>query len=324
MSGPVRDVDIDATERSEDLLEAIEAREGRTTEVGGLAVARVLPTKGRRTVGPWCFVDLMGPMDVDDPDPLEVGPHPHTGLATVTWLTAGEALHTDSLGTEQVIRAGQLNLMTAGAGIAHAELAARPPFHGVQLWLAQPEATRHGASAFEHHAELPTVTLPGAPSAATPGAGGAEGSVLIGRLATDDATSASPARQDHPTLGAELRLRRGRTLVALEPAFEHAIVPLDSAVRVGPEVIDVGSIALVPVGLDELPLEARGEGARVMLLGGAPLGERIAMWWNFVARDHDELAQAWRDWNGRTERYGHVASPLERIEAPAPPWLTTS
>jgi hypothetical protein len=86
---------------------------------------------------------------------MEVGPHPHIGLSTVTWLLEGEALHTDSLGTEQVIRPGQLNLMTAGHGIAHAELAARPPFRGVQMWVAQPEATRHGASAFEHHAELP-------------------------------------------------------------------------------------------------------------------------------------------------------------------------
>ena len=322
MSGPVRDVDTSGSEAGEDLLEAIEAREGRTTEVGGLAVVRVLPTKGRRTVGPWCFVDLMGPMDVDDPDPLEVGPHPHIGLSTVTWLTDGEALHTDSLGTEQVVRAGQLNLMTAGAGIAHAELASRPPFRGVQLWIAQPDASRNAASAFEHHARLPSLTLAGHASPSTPGAGGAEGSLLIGTLTTDDGTVSSPARQDTPTIGAELHLRAGRTIIALDRSFEHAIVPLERTVRVGPEVVGEGSIALVPAGVEELPLEVRGDGARVMLLGGAPLGERIAMWWNFVARDHDELAQAWRDWNGRTERFGTVASPLARIEAPAPPWVT--
>ena len=94
----------------------------RAASVGGLDIIRVLPTKGRRTVGPWCFVDCMAPPDFDDPAPMEVGPHPHIGLSTVTWLFEGEALHGDSLGTEQPIRPGQLNLMTAGHGIAHAEL----------------------------------------------------------------------------------------------------------------------------------------------------------------------------------------------------------
>ena len=132
----------------------IDVREGRSTTVGGVPISRVLPTKGRRTVGPWCFVDLILPPDFDDPHPLEVGPHPHTGLATVTWLLEGEALHTDSLGSEQSIRPGQLNLMSAGNGIAHAELGTTDGIHGVQMWLAQPEATRHGASRFEHIPDL--------------------------------------------------------------------------------------------------------------------------------------------------------------------------
>ena len=305
MSGPVQRPD---TECVDELLRGVEAREGRRTQVGGLDVARVLPTKGRRTVGAWCFVDLLGPMDVEDPDPMEVGPHPHIGLATVTWLVEGEALHTDSLGTEQVIRAGQLNLMTAGHGIAHAELAARPPFRGVQMWVAQPEETRHGAASFEHHADLPRVELHGA-----------EALVFVGGLAD----TSSPARTDTTLVGADMTLRPGTTSVPLAVASEHAVVPLDGPVKVGDEVVEPGWLGLVPAGVDELPLEARDTGARLLLLGGEPLGEPVAMWWNFVARDPDELTAAWRHWNDRTDRFGTVASPLERMEAPPPPWVTT-
>jgi quercetin 2,3-dioxygenase len=284
----------------------VEAREGRTANVGGLDVVRVLPTKGRRTVGAWCFVDLLGPADAEEPDPLEVGPHPHIGLATVTWLLEGEALHSDSLGTEQVIRPGQLNLMTAGHGIAHAELAAQPPFRGVQLWIAQPEGTRHGGSAFEHHEALPEVEL-----------GYASGQVLAGTLAE----VTSPARTDTPLVGADLALRQGRTVLPTERTFEHAVVPLEGRVKVGPEVIEPGWIALVPTGVTDLPLESEHGGGRLLVLGGEPLGEPVQMWWNFVARDREEITAAYREWRGRTDRFGAVPSSLERIEAPRPPWL---
>jgi len=311
LSGPVRDEDV--TDLHDDALDRVEVREGRRANVAGLDVVRVLPTKGRRTVGAWCFVDLMGPVDLEDPDPLEVGPHPHIGLSTVTWLLEGEALHTDSLGTEQVIRAGQLNLMTAGAGISHAELATNPPFRGVQLWVAQPEATRHGASAFAHHPELPMVDLVGEQGTST-------AAIMIGTMGG----ALSPARADTPLIGADLTLAPGRTVVPLDVTFEHAVTPLDVPVKVGEHVVEPGSLALIPRGVDELPLEVRTGGGRVLLLGGTPLGTEVAMWWNFVARDRDELTQAWRDWNERTERFGRVASHLPRIEAPAPPWIRQS
>jgi quercetin 2,3-dioxygenase len=303
VSGPVKPED----QRCEDeALAGVELREGRHAEVGGLPITRVLPTKGRRTVGPWCFVDLAGPADAEEPDPMEVGPHPHIGLATVTWLLEGEALHSDSLGTEQVIRPGQLNLMSAGHGIAHAELAAQPPFRGVQMWLAQPEETRHGPAAFDHHAALPEVEL----SEAT-------GLVFAGSFAG----ATSPARADSPLVGVDLTLRRGRTGLETQRFFEHAIVPLDGRVKVGEDVVEPGWLALVPAGVEELPVEAEGHGARLLLLGGAPLGERIEMWWNFVARDREELTAAWHEWRDRTDRFGDVPSSLERIEAPTPPWI---
>lgn len=280
---------------------------GRTASVGGLDIVRVLPTRGRRTVGAWCFVDLMGPDDAIRPDPMEVGPHPHIGLSTVTWLLAGEALHHDSLGTEQPLRPGQLNLMTAGNGIAHAELS-RPDerFRGVQLWVAQPEATRFGDNAFEHHGELPEVDL-----------GGATGRLLVGELLG----ATSPARADTPLVGVEVTGRDGVADVPLDPAFEHCVVPLDGGVAVGDEVADLGDIVLLARGAQEVRVDAHA-GERWLLLGGEPLGEEVRMWWNFVARDQDEITAAYEAWQARdTDRFGEVAAPIERIDAPRPPWL---
>lgn len=303
MSGPVQQPDVDC--RDED-LPAVEAREGRTTDVGGLPVARVLPTKGRRTVGAWCFVDILGPMDAVDPDPMEVGPHPHIGLSTVTWLIDGEALHTDSLGTEQPIRPGQLNLMTAGHGISHAELAANPPFRGVQLWLAQTEQTRHGESRFVHHADLPQTAFEHA-----------EATVFAGHLGSAHA----PTQTDIEIVAADFTLRRGTSVLPIDPRFELAVVPLDGRVKVADAIVEPGWIGLIPPGSDELPIEAEHAGGRALLIGGLPLGEPIEMWWNFVARDREEITQAYRDWTARTDRFGAVPTRLERIEAPVPPWL---
>ena len=137
---------------------------GRVARVGDIEVRRLLPLRHRRSVGAWCFVDHYGPMSVDGVAGMQVPPHPHIGLQTVTWLLDGNVLHRDSLGSEQMIRPGQLNLMTAGRGIAHSEESPGehdPRLHGVQLWLALPEAQRQVAPAFEHHAELPVAGLAG-------------------------------------------------------------------------------------------------------------------------------------------------------------------
>ena len=286
---------------------AIEVREGRTADVGGLDVMRVLPTKGRRTVGAWCFVDLMSPRDAEQPDPMEVGPHPHIGLSTVTWLFSGVALHGDSLGTQQLIRPGELNRMTAGRGIAHAELGMGRDLRGVQMWVAQPEATRHGESAFEHHADLPRHDL-----------GSGEAVVLAGTFAG----TTSPARTDTSLVGIEVMLRPGAVELPVAPGHEHAVVPVDHPVQVGGEVVEPGWIGLVPPGREALRVEVRGTEARMMVLGGEPLGERVQMWWNFVARTRDEITDAWRAWQQRdTGRFGRVPSTLQRIEAPRPPWV---
>lgn len=311
MSGPVDE----PTGRADASFGAktIEVREGRTTNIGRLGIVRVLPTKRRRTIGPWCFVDLMSPDDFEAPHPLEIGPHPHIGLATVTWLLSGSALHSDSLGTEQLIRPGQLNLMTSGGGIAHAEEgidagsdAGGQGIMGVQMWLAQPEATRHSGSQFQHLEAIPRVEFPTA-----------EGMVLIGSIAGES----SPARVDHPTVGIDLTLRPQVSLPT-ESTFEHGVIPLDATIKVADTIVEPGSLAIIPPGHNELHLETRGRPGRVMVLGGEPLGEEVTMWWNFVARTRSEITEAWEDWNrGNDDRFGPVPTRLERIEAPTPPWL---
>ena len=312
MSGPLGNQDSPGPE-----LEGlrIEVREGKPAEVGGMGIVRVLPTKGRRMVGPWCFVDLMSPDDIANPDPMEVGPHPHIGLSTVTWLFEGEALHTDSLGSEQVIRPGELNLMTAGHGIAHAELEVRRGSRqaeagyvkGAQMWLAQTESTRHGTSAFVHHKDLPQVEI-----------GGGEAHLLAGSLGG----VVSPVTTDWPLVGAELRLPPGGMEVPVDPTFEHAVVPINQPVKVDDVIVEPGSLAIVRHGSASLRMEARVDGARIMLLGGAPFPDRVQMWWNFVARTREELTAAWRDWQDHNDdRFAPVSSVLGRIEAPRPIWV---
>jgi redox-sensitive bicupin YhaK (pirin superfamily) len=283
----------------------VELTDARITEVGGLPVRRALPRRGRRTVGAWCFVDHFGPVDAARSDAMQVGPHPHIGLQTVTWLLEGEVLHTDSLGTEQPIRPGQLNLMTAGHGIAHAESARRTTgTHGIQLWVAQPDATRHGDPAFEHHPELPKVVLDEA-----------EVTVLVGELAG----AASPARHDTPLVGADLRLPRGATTVPLEPAWEHALVVAGGDIAIDGRAVTSGVLAYLSPGRTELALRADGP-ARALLVGGEPFPGEVLMWWNFVARTRSEIDLARTEWNAGSDRFGEVPTPLTRIPAPATPW----
>ena len=285
----------------------IAVTESHTAVVGDLSVRRALPRAGRRTVGAWCFVDQMGPADVPIGVGSDVGPHPHIGLQTVTWLLEGEAVHRDSLGSEQLIRPGELNLMTAGHGIAHSEegLGARSGrAFGVQLWVAQPEATRNGAPAFEHHDRLPRIAV-----------GNSEATVLVGSFAG----ATSPARHDTDHFGVDLEVRVGRTEVALESRAEHAVVVMDGAVRIDGAVVVPGNLGFIAAGRDEIALDALVP-TRLLLLGGSPFEARISMFWNFVARTHEELELAHDQWMAGDERFGVVHSPLARIASPVPPW----
>ncbi len=274
--------------------------------VGAIAVRRALPQRQHRTVGAWCFADHLGPAAVARDRGLDIGPHPHIGLQTVTWLTTGEALHRDSLGSEQLIRPGQLNLMTAGRGVAHAEEATGQyagRLEGIQLWVAQPDTTRQGPAAFEHHGSLPRIET-----------SAYDATVLVG----DFGGTSSPARHDTPLLGLELVVREPTTL-PLRWDFEHAPIVLDGAIREGETTLVPGQIGIWELGRDEFAITPDGT-TRVMMLGGVPFPETIIMWWNFVARTRDEISVAARSWRARDGRFAKVASALPVIEAPNVPW----
>jgi hypothetical protein len=257
-------------------------------------------------VGAWCFADHVGPVTPETAGTFGIGPHPHLGLQTVTWLLEGEMLHLDSLGSEELIRPGQLNLMTAGHGVAHAEedRGRARTLHGVQLWVAQPEATRNGDAAFEHHDELPRLELDGG-----------EGTILVG----DYGGLESPARRDTEHVGVELMLRPPGAALPLRADYEHALIVLEGKLRVGDEVVEPGVLAYLGTARDECGVEVR-EPVRALLLGGVPFPEKLLMWWNFVARTTEEASEARRQWTERAERFGMVRSRLERIEVAKPPW----
>ena len=201
--------------------------------LGTLRISRALPVKGRRMIGPWCFLDRFGPLSFTDGMPMDVAPHPHMGLQTITWLLEGEVVHDDSLGEEAVLRPGGVNVMTSGHAIAHAE---RTPadntgrLNGVQLWTALPDRDRRGAASFQHVQSVPIWEQPGG---------------IVRVFSGELDRTASPSRHFSELLGADLQVHRGEALaVPLRPDFEYAVLvltgdcsldaqPLRERVRIG-------------------------------------------------------------------------------------------
>lgn len=292
----------------------VEAYPGREVKLGPLSIARVLPVRDRRLVGPWCFLDRFGPLSFAGSKPVDVAPHPHIGLQTVTWLLDGEVTHDDSLGFEAIARPGGVNVMTAGRGIAHAEqtpVANSGHLNGVQLWVALPDASRNGTAAFQHVAEVPSAELRGGVA-----------QVFAGSLAG----VVSPAQHHSPIVGADLRVhRRERMAFDVDPAFEHAALLLDGDAAADGTIFVPHVLYYFPSGRSEIHVESE-RGGRVLWIGGPPFSETILMWWNFVARTPDEIAQARTDWEAG-ERFGQVrgydgaplqAPPLARFARPNP------
>ncbi|GAA3441462.1 pirin family protein [Planomonospora venezuelensis] len=270
-------------------------------------VRRLLPQRRRRMVGAWCFVDHFGPDDVGGRPGMQVPPHPHTGLQTVTWLADGEIMHRDSLGSAQAITPGQLNLMTSGRGIAHSEQSPpdHPPgMHGLQLWVALPEEARHGEPRFEHHAELPVLRT-----------GEATVTVVAGALGP----ARSPARVHTPLVGAEILFAGpGGCVIPADPGFENAVLVMSGAAEVAGTPLSPGSLLYLGRGRSEIPVGAAGP-ARLFVFGGEPFDEPLVMWWNFVGRSHEEIVRARDDW-AAGRRFGTVggcdAGPLPAPEMP--------
>ncbi|MFF4239903.1 pirin family protein [Actinomadura geliboluensis] len=270
-------------------------------------VRRLLPSLGRRMVGAWCFVDHYGPDDITDEPGMQVPPHPHIGLQTVSWLHGGEVLHRDSLGSLQTIRPKQLGLMTAGRAIAHSEESPRahsPILHGAQLWVALPDGHRHTDPEWEFHADLPVVTAPGFTA-----------KVLLGEL--DGA--ASPGTTFTPIMGADITLDDGADVrIPVDPDFEYAALTMSGRLEVDSERLEPGSMLYLGCGRRELRVRADERGS-FLLLGGEPFEEKLVMWWNFVARAGEEIAQAREDWM-TGDRFGTVEGYHgDRLPAPEMP-----
>ena len=275
-----------------------------------MMVRRTLPHRELPTIGAWCFLDDYGPHDVSGTSGMKVPPHPHTGLQTVTWLLDGEVHHQDSLGSDALVRPGELNLMTAGRGISHAETS--PPgatgsVRGLQLWVALPARHRDSSPAFAHHDDLPRIRLDGA--AVT---------VLLGSLAG----AVSPAQVFTPIVGAEVTLDPdARTALPLEPGFEHGLLALSDGLTVDGGPLDRAALEHLAPGRAQVLLGAGPAGGRLLLLGGEPFDEELLMWWNFVLRDHDEVVEAREEWmaavGGAATRFGDVGG-YDGPSLPAP------
>lgn len=324
-------------------VEIVAARDVPLGGPRGMTVRRTLPSKARSMVGAFCFVDHYGPDDVAATGGMDVPPHPHTGLQTVTWLFEGRVLHRDALGSVQEIAPGQLNLMTAGAGICHSEEATPGLFptngtlHGVQLWTALPSGTRDGERAFEHVADLPSFVVHDASERAEAASGEAASGrhrarsvgpreaglvrVFMGSLGG----VTSPARADTPLVAAQLDLAPGVVVrLDVEESFEHAVLVDRGALRLEGASVPVASLGYVPPGRSTLELRTGDEPVRAVLIGGEPFEEQVLMWWNFVGRTHEEVVEARRLWQdavaGGAEgeaRFGRVTG-YEGAPLPAP------
>ncbi|MEJ7137628.1 pirin family protein [Amphibiibacter pelophylacis] len=269
------------------------SRESRIGE--DTLIRRALPHRDRRLVGAWCFLDHAGPTVFASGKGLHVGAHPHIGLQTFTWMIEGEVMHRDSLGYEQVIRPGQVNLMTAGRGIAHSEDSVRDgdALHAAQLWIALPQAHANCEPAFAHHANLPRWSQ-----------GGFDATLLVGTLGGQTA----PAQVFSPLLGLDLTSTgAAHTSIELDTRFEHAAIVLRGAATLAGEALAPGDWLYFATGRTRLDVSCDSE-AQILLLGGEPLGEDILLWWNFVGRTQADIEAALADWQAddstRSARFG--------------------
>ena len=276
-----------------------------------LRVRRTLPNMSRSFVGAWCFIDHYGP---DEGACMDVPPHPHTGLQTVSWLFSGEIEHRDSGGVHAMVRPGQVNLMTSGYGIAHSEVSthSRAALHGVQLWVVLPEGSADLTREFQHHE--PGLDAPAAGVAAR---------TFIGRLGD----AVSPVHTETPLLGSEIILAPGATWEApVEAGFEHGVLVDTGVVDFDGVRLDPSVLGVRDAGLGHLRLHNPTDApARLMLLGGEPFDEGVVMWWNFIGRSHEDIARLRSEWNDHPDdRFGAVTGyrgSVPRLRAPALPDL---
>ena len=282
----------------------LESYPNRDTRLGQLHISRALPIRDRRMVGPWCFLDRFGPLSFTGEAPMDVPPHPHIGLQTVSWLLEGEVLHTDSLGCEALLRPGGTNVMTAGRGVSHAE---QTPAHnsgrlsGIQLWVALPHAHRNVEPSFSGIEEVPMFE----------GRGG-----IIRVFAGSLGGVRSPAQHFSEIVGADVQVHAGAAVeIELDPAFEHAVQVLDGQCLFEGQPLHERALHYLGAGRGSGAFSSSA-GGRLLLIGGPPFPETILMWWNFVARTPGEIAEARSDWEAQ-RRFGELPGyPRPRLAAP--------
>ncbi len=280
----------------------------RRAEIGqGTVIKRALPSRHKRMIGAWCFLDHAGPVHFPQGDGLDVGPHPHIGLQTFTWMIDGTMMHTDSLGTHQLIQPKQVNLMTAGYGISHTEVApdTETQMHAAQLWIALPDDKINMAPRFDHYPELPVLSQDGI-----------EFTVLVGEfLATR-----SPVQVHSELLGVDLSAQDSTSAtLPLNPKFEYGFMALEGTATVNGHELNEENMVVLEPGLKQVKIDVHA-GSRVLLLGGEPFESPILLWWNFVGRTQEELNLAREQWINQDERFGSIPDyEGPRLEAPAFP-----
>lgn len=285
----------------------LEASPITVVRLGDLVVSRALPVRARRLVGPWCFLDRFGPLTFAEGKPMDVAPHPHIGLQTVTWLLDGEIRHDDSLGSEAVGRPGGVHVMTSGRGIAHTEQT--PPantgrLNGVQLWVALPDAQRGLDPAFESISEVPLAEQRGG---------------VIRVFSGSLAGVTSPARHYSALVGADLEVHpRESVEIGLDPGYEHAALLLSGDCSLENQPLLKDQLYYLGARRSSMALSSR-EGGRLLLIGGPPFPEKILMWWNFAARTPEEIALARAEWEDHNRaRFGDVTAYRgPRLSAPS-------
>ncbi|MCP2031523.1 redox-sensitive bicupin YhaK (pirin superfamily) [Okibacterium sp. HSC-33S16] len=282
----------------------LEAREVPLGGIRGILVHRSLPQRALPMVGAWCFLDRFD----DEKVGMRVLPHPHIGLQTVTWPVEGEIRHRDSVGSDVAVQPGELNIMTSGYGISHSEFslgAPGSPLRGLQLWVALPRDVADIDPFFERHTDLPVFTLDGL-----------RAHVLVGQLGD----VVSEATVFTPLMGADATIDAGAFVtLPLQSHFEYAVMVVSGEITVAETPLAPGPLLYLGTDRESLDLGS-AEGARFVILGGVPFGEELIMWWNFVARSHEEIVSARDAWEARSIRFGVVnGHGDERIPAPPLP-----
>ncbi len=275
----------------------------RTRDLGGFSVRRVLPAAERKMIGPFIFFDEMGPAVFPPGQGIDVRPHPHIGIATITYLFEGEIMHRDSLGYTQPIRPGAVNLMTAGSGIVHSERAGsdrdvESAMHGIQSWIALPDGMQEIDPAFEHIAAdaLPEIRV---------------GDATVRLILGEAYGAGSPVRTYSRTLYLEAGLPPGARLSLPDDVTERAVYVVSGNVRLDGEDYGTGTMAVFRTGAP-IELEATAD-SRLMVVGGEPVGRRT-IWWNFVSGSAERIEQAKRDW--QAGRFGGIEGDDEFIPLP--------